>query len=419
MKLTRRNHLYTFISLWTFLMFTSVVTSQYTMPFEELVHEGTWLQWPHDNTFGSGASDFEPTWVEMTSALVEGEKVHIIAYDNIHRSHILSLLDYALVPLENVDIFIAPTDDFWVRDNGPIFVYDSEATLTILDWGFNGWGGNAPYSLCDVIPDSVAEFLQVPLVDLNEMVLEGGAFEIDGHGTLMATRTSITGADRNPDLTEIEIEAYLEQYIGVTNFIWLDGLFGGLDDITDQHIDGFAKFHGNNTIVTMDEEDLDYWLVSQSDRNILFNALNSNGDPYDHVFLPLTQYNVTTTWGQSVGFRASYVNYYVANGVILVPNYNDPMDGVANEIIQNLYPDREVVGIDCRNVLLNGGMVHCITQQQPIGDTGIGVEEIIQLQEDELIRVFDFLGREVKNPKKGTLYLWQYKSGLVKKALAH
>ncbi|PCJ82615.1 MAG: agmatine deiminase [Bacteroidetes bacterium] len=400
-------------------MFTSVVISQYTMPFEELVHEGTWLQWPHDYTYGSGANDFEPTWVEMTSALVEGEKVHIIAYDNDHESHILMLLDAAGISMDNVDIYLAQTDDFWVRDNGPIFVYDSEATLTILDWGFNGWGGNTPYSLCDVIPDSVAEFLQVPIVDLNEMVLEGGAFEIDGHGTLMATRTSITGADRNPDLTELEIEGYLEQYIGVTNFIWLDGLFGGLDDVTDQHIDGFAKFHGNNTIVTMSENDLDYWLVSQSDRNILFNALNSSGDPYDHVFLPLTQYNVTTTWGQSVGFRASYVNYYVANGVILVPNYNDPMDGVANELIQNLYPDREVVGIDCRNILLNGGMVHCITQQQPIGDTGIGIEEVIQLQEDELIRVLDFLGREVEHPQKGTLYLWQYKSGLVKKALAH
>ncbi len=417
----RLDSLHVFIALFmgTFMMLSVSMSAQYTMPFEELVHEGTWLQWPHDYTYGFGASEFEPTWIAMTAALVDGEKVHIIAYDEIHEAHILTLLASAEVSMENVDIYIAPTDDFWVRDNGPIFVYDSEATLTILDWGFNGWGGNTPFELCDVIPDSVAEFLQVPIIDLSAMVLEGGAFEIDGHGTLMATRTSITGADRNPDLSESEIEDFLEQYIGVTNFIWLDGMFGGLEDVTDQHIDGFAKFHGNNTIVTMNDTDLEYWYVSQSDRAILFNALNSNGDPFNHIFLPLTQYNVTTTWGQSVGFRASYVNYYVANGVVLVPNYNDPQDDVANELIASLYPDREVVGVDCRNILINGGMVHCITQQQPIGATGIGVSELPQLSEDELINVYDLLGRKIQTPKKGVLYLWQYKSGFVKKALAH
>ena len=235
----------------------------------------------------------------------------------------------------------------------------------------------------------------------------------------MATRSSITGADRNPGWTEAQIEDYMEEYLGVTNFVWLDGMFGGIEDVTDQHIDGFAKFHGNNTIVTMSHTDLSYWFVSVSDIAVLYNSANANGEQYEIVVLPLTQNNVTTTWGQPVGFRSSYVNYYVANEVVLVPNYNDPNDEVANGIIQGLYPDRTVVGIDCRNILLNGGMVHCITQQQPIGDTGNVVDELENLPEGKLIRVFDFLGREVENPTPGILYLWLYESGLVKKQLAN
>jgi agmatine deiminase len=395
------------------------VKAQFTMPFEELVHEGTWLQWPHNFTYGFGASDFEPAWVDMTSALIGGEKVHIVAYDEIHKSHIEDLLIGASVSMAQVNIIVAENDDFWIRDNGPIFVYDSESQLTVLDWGFNGWGGNAPSALCDDIPIAVADYLSIPLIDLNEMVLEGGAFEVDGHGTLMATRSSVTGADRNPGWTESEIEGYMEEYLGVTNFVWFDGLFGGVEDVTDQHIDGFAKFQGNNTIVTMSHIDLSYWQVSVSDIALLYNSANSSGEQFEIVVLPLTQNDVTTTWGENIGVRASYVNYYVANNVVLVPNYSDPNDDVANEIIQGLYPDRTVVGIDSRNIFFTGGMVHCITQQQPIGDTGVGLHELEALPEDKVIRTLDFLGREVENPKPGVLYLWLYESGFVKKGLAH
>jgi agmatine deiminase len=342
-----------------------------------------------------------------------------VAYDESHKSHIEDLLIGASVSMAQVNIIVAENDDFWIRDNGPIFVYDSESQLTVLDWGFNGWGGNTPSALCDDIPIAVADYLSVPLIDLNEMVLEGGAFEVDGHGTLMATRSSVTGADRNPGWTESEIEGYMEEYLGVTNFVWFDGMFGGIEDITDQHIDGFAKFHGNNTIVTMSHTDLSYWQVSVSDIALLYNSANSSGEQFEIVVLPLTQNNVTTTWGENIGVRASYVNYYVANNVVLVPNYSDPNDDVANGIIQGLYPDRTVVGIDSRNIFFTGGMVHCITQQQPIGETGVGLHELEALPEDKVIRVFDFLGREVENPKPGVLYLWLYESGFVKKGLAH
>lgn len=388
---------------------------QYTMPSEAALHEGTWLQWPHDYTYGFGASDFEPTWIQMTEALISGENVHIIAYNSSEKTHIENVLASEGIPMDNIDIYIHANDDFWVRDNGPIFVYGQNNQLTISDWGFNGWGGDTPYELCDEIPSLLASDLNIPIINLNEMVLEGGAIEIDGSGSMLATRSSVTGSDRNPSLTEEEIENYMTTYLGITNFIWLEGMNGGAEDITDQHIDGFAKFHGTDTIVTMNSTDLNYWYVSEEDINTLYTATKINGENYHYTYLPLTENNVSTSWGQNLGFRASYVNYYIANSVVLVPNYNDPNDEMANAIIQNLYPNRTVVGIDCRNILANGGMVHCITQQQPIDLSNIGLQEIDKSQKGNFIRIIDLLGRETLRPKENSIYFYIYENGFVKK----
>ena len=275
----------------------------------------------------------------MTAALSPGERVHIIAYNEEEAAHITQLLENAEIDLQ-VDFLLCPTDDFWVRDNGPIFVQAEDGEWVILDWGFNGWGGDTPFALDDAVPLAVAEDIGVPVIDLSAMVLEGGAIEVDGQGTLMATRSSITGEDRNPDLTESEIEAYFNTYLGIEQVIWLDGQYGGNEDITDQHIDGFVKFVGDHTLVTMNNADLAYWYVSSGDRDIIDQASNVDGTPYIRVNLPLTQNPVQTTWGQNIGFRSSYVNYYVGNSVVLVPEYDDPMDAVALEIVQGLYPER-------------------------------------------------------------------------------
>jgi len=340
-------------------------TIQYTMPEEAAHHEGTWLQWPHQYTYGMYyRNSLDQTWVDMTSALVTSEKVHIVAWNNTQKERIKTLLSNAGVPLTNVDFFLSKTDDVWVRDNGPMFVFNSTNNeLTILDWGFNGWGNDAPYNHCEIIPSSISNFFEYPLVDLDEMVLEGGAIEHDGRGTMMATRSSITHESRNPDLTEAEIEEYITTYMGITNFIWLDGIYG--TEITDMHIDGVMKFADENTIVTMTNEDLLYWELPQSDIDALYSATDVEDVPYNFVIIPLTENDVSTLAGTNLGYKGSYANYYIANSVVLVPNYNDPNDDVANEIIQGLYPNRTVIGIDVRNLYENGGMVHCVTQQQP------------------------------------------------------
>ncbi|MCG8574726.1 MAG: agmatine deiminase family protein [Flavobacteriales bacterium] len=346
------------------------------MPAEHELHEGTWLQWPHNNLYGPFyVDDVESSWIAMTDALQSGEKVHIVAVDSFELERIQDVLSDEDIPFTNLGFYVYPNDDVWVRDNGPMFVLDTNDNLALLDWGFNGWGMDTPFSNCDAVPPLIGDDLGVPVVDLGAMVLEGGAIEQDGNGTLMATRSSVTHSSRNPDLTEAEIEDYFYQYMGITQVIWLDGVYGL--ELTDQHIDGFARFANDSTIITMSPEDLTYWEVTASDQEVLFNATDTAGVLYDFIIVPLTQNNVTTTYGTDLGYKGSYVNYYIANEVVLVPTYDDPSDAVAISILSSVHPDKTVVGIDVRNIYEYGGMVHCITQQQPFY-VALNIEETTQ-----------------------------------------
>ncbi|MGJ1318548.1 agmatine deiminase family protein [Sphingobacterium spiritivorum] len=336
----------------------------YRMPEESALHEGTWLQWPHEYLYGRTFRDrLDETWVAMTKALVNSEKVHIIVYDNTELERVSALLKKAQISLAYVEFTIARTDDVWIRDNGPIYVKDNNGKLLVEDWGFNGWGEKAAYENCDRIPAQLAANQNVQTINLNEVIVnEGGSVEIDGNGTLMAFKSSVLNKNRNPGMTQQQAESIFTKYLGTTHFIWLEGEAGL--DITDMHIDGFARFADKSTIITMADDDLLYWQVPEHDITTLYEAVNRDGQPYNFVNVPLTKNDVTTTYGKNIG-KASYINYYIGNTVVLVPNYNDPNDTVANAIIQKHYPGRKVIGIDCRNLFANGGMVHCVTQQQP------------------------------------------------------
>lgn len=347
------------------------MSQTYHFPEESLPHEGTWLQWPHHYQHGvTYRKRVEQTWIDMTKALQANEKVHIIAYDATEKKRIIDVLEQNAVPLKNIDFKIYPTDDVWVRDNGPIFVKDGQGRVLIEDWGFNGWGEKFDFENCDKIPQRIGKDLGIKVINLNdEMVNEGGAVETDGNGVLMACKSSVIsqkkGAVRNKGITQNEAEDMFKTYYGVSKVIWLDGITGL--DVTDMHIDGFMKFIDHNTMITMDEDELLDMGLSDKDINTLYTATNVDGKVYKKVYVPATKNKVKTAYGKQLEDKGSYVNFYVANKVVLVPNYGDPNDKVANKMIQDQYPDRKVIGIDVRNLYENGGMIHCVTQQQPAG----------------------------------------------------
>ena len=205
----------------------------------------------------------------------------------------------------------------------------------------------------DYIPNDVAYemYMEAEHVD---MVNEGGGIEVDGRGTLMAKRSSILNDNRNPGMTQQEAEDYYRYYLGVTNFIWLDGIAGR--EITDDHIDGTARFANGDTIVTYPRDQ--FWEPTEYD--VLVNARDTNGNPYKIVELPRTLNKVS-----GVNEYGIYINYYVGNKVVILPVFNDPNDDNAAKILQQLYPTKTIVPIEFTELYIDGGLVHCVTMQEP------------------------------------------------------
>lgn len=317
--------------------------------------------WPHKHTYGKKyAESIEYIWIEMTEALSKDEKVHIIAYDKTLKNRIINILSKKDVNMDNVDFVIAKSNDVWARDTGPIFVYNDKKQLEIADFRFNGWGKKTPYKYDDDIPKAVAKQRHFPIINLSAMVLEGGTIEVSSDGTVMGAKSSVTNKNRNPKLSQKEVEDYMRKYLGATNFIWLDGVKG--EDITDAHIDGVARFYNDKTTLTVPENDFFdlYEGMKESDYETLLDARNAEGEKYTIEEIPLTSKNV-----KGLDYKGSYLNFYLGNKVVLLPVYGDKNDDIAIKKIQTLYPDRKVVPINVTPLYKNGGMIHCVTQQQP------------------------------------------------------
>lgn len=362
---------------------------EYSFPGEWEEHEGTWLIWPHD--YGVIESEYvdmiDEIWITMTKALHTGERVHIVAYSEDERTRISALLAEAAVDMSQVDFVLVESDQFWARDCGPMFAMDSDDNPVILDWGYNGYarmdklGHNVPedlrwempefvreeylenYVKDDLLAERIASAIEMECVNINRFILEGGAIESDGCGTIITTESCILNENRNPGVTRKQAETYFKKYLGATNVIWLEG--SPDEDITDGHIDGLMRFADANTIVTMTKEDYyeTYDYTPRGDYNKVINAKNVAGKKYKIVTLPITAEDVE--W---LGWRANYLNYYAGNDVVLVPVYEDVMDAEALRILGNLYPDKEIIPINGEILAVIGGGIHCVTQQQPTFD---------------------------------------------------
>jgi len=343
------------------------------MPAEWEPHEGAWLQWPQDKVYRGYELKLERIWLSMVDALHNHEKVHIIVSGEWQRDHVEDQLRYHSIGLYNINFHLIPTNDVWVRDNGPIFVVSDDGEIAITDWVFNGWGDRFPYDLDDQVPSRIGEELDIPVLRV-PMVLEGGAVEVNGKGAFLATKSSIIDSYRNPGMTQAKIEALLSQYLGVKHFIWLTGAGRGecdqWGDETDSHIDIVARFTDESTLVynwTDDESDPRYSMLAKSLEE-LKAATNEAGVALTLVPLPIPdvyQTSSMTDWRKSRFTDAAYSNYLIANDVVLVPVYGHKYDQRSLAIIDEQFPSREVIGIEVLALIEHGGAIGCVTQPQP------------------------------------------------------
>jgi agmatine deiminase len=309
--------------------------------------------------------------------------VRIVTGNEAQRDRLEMQLRHFGLDASRIELFVIPHDDVWARDNGPIFVLDAKGNLAVTRWNFNGWGGRSPSALDAQVAATVASRLNLPLIEA-PFVTEGGAMEVDGAGMFMATRSSILNPNRNPDLDQAGVERVFREILGVEHFVWLSGaapeICEQLGDCTDFHIDLAARFTpGGAVLYCAPPEAADPrhpYLVRHHDE--LRNATDRRGRPFDLVGLPTPSvYSVSTA---SIGIQgasearmqpgrltdASYTNYLVTNGLVLVPVYGCATDETAKSIIAEQFPGRNVVGIPALTITEEGGAVHCVTQQQPV-----------------------------------------------------
>ena len=343
----------------------SVDWSAYRLPAEWEKHEATFLAWPHNaETWPGLLEGVEKTYLHIIQALLPGEKVYLLAKDCSAATQIQERLTREKISSPNLKILTIPSDDAWVRDSGPIFVLRRDAKQPqrlAHDFIFNSWGRKyGPWDLDDVIPPAACRMLDIPWVT-HDFVLEGGSLDTDGQGTLLTTEQCLLNPNRNPSLRRTDIEERLARWLGIRKVIWLhDGLEG---DDTDGHIDDITRFVAPGTVVTVVEPDPKDANHAPLQENLarLRSAQDAKGQPLQIIELPMPP----RSDGPHHRNPASHANFYIGNSAVLVPTFASPTDAIVLDRLRPFFPDRKVVGIDCRDLVAGLGAIHCITQQMP------------------------------------------------------
>ena len=332
------------------------------MPAEWQPHAATWMSWPADDELWFGHLEgVRGEFTELVGTIARFEPVHLLVRDEESETDARARLGGA-----NVKFHRVPLDDVWMRDNGPIFVVrgsGAEREVALVNWRFNAWGGKFDWQNDDRVPEYVAGALNVPHWDL-PVVMEGGALELNGAGACLTTRSCLLTDTRNLGLDEGKYADWLREYLGVEKLLWLDG--GLENDHTDGHIDTITRFTDERTIVTSVEPDRDDPNHATMQKNLddLRAMTDAAGRPFQIVELPLPARYLEGAEGR---LPPTYANFYIGNGFVVVPQYGDPNDRRALEILTPLFPGREVIGLPSRQIIEGGGSFHCVTQQQPAG----------------------------------------------------
>ena len=330
----------------------------FRMPAEWEPHLATWLAWPHERTDWPGK--FAPIpWVygDIVRRLTRVEKVRILIRGAVAEKSARRVLAKCGVDLDAIEFFRHPTDRSWTRDYCPIFVRSSRGEVAVTNWIFNGWAKYANWKQDNKVPGFLAKRLKLRQFEPG-VVLEGGSIDVNGAGLLLSTEECLlseTTQIRNPGLGRAKLERYFADYLGISRTIWLKNGIAG--DDTHGHVDDLARFTDEKTVVTVVEEDPGEANYEPLRQNLAL--LESTGLRVVTLPMPKPVYFA----GQRL--PASYANFYIANGIVLVPTFNDPMDRVALNVLAALFPDREVIGIYCGDLVLGLGTLHCMTMQQP------------------------------------------------------
>ncbi len=350
----------------------------FKMPGEFEEHEGTLILWPErTDNWRNGAKPAQEVFASLANQIANYEKVYV----GVNNRQYLNAKSYLN---DNVTVVEVSNDDSWVRDCGPTFVKNDAGVVRGVNWGFNAWGGLVdglyfPWDKDQLVCPKFCEILQKDYYDLEEFILEGGSIHVDGEGTLITTKACLLSEGRNPDLSQSQIEDILKRTLNLEKIIWLDN--GIYLDETNEHVDNIIHYVAPGEVVlswTDDVNDPQYELSHAAYKELL-NQTDAKGRKLKvhKMMLPkpilITEEEsggvdaIKGTLPRNAGDRlaASYANFYIANGAVFVPQFGDQADEAAIQLLQEIFPQRTIVPIYAREILLGGGNIHCITQQIP------------------------------------------------------
>ncbi|MDE3248943.1 MAG: agmatine deiminase family protein [Bacteroidota bacterium] len=336
----------------------------YQFPAEFAPHRATWLSWPHKEASWPGKiHTIFPSYTQFIKELTRGERVCINVRDEEMQRFAMEQLGKVGADFSKIDFYQHPTNDAWCRDHGPAFIINPSAAQpkAIVDWNYNAWGNKyPPYDLDDVIPTRIAEKLGLP-VFYPGIIMEGGSVEFNGKGTVMTSTACLLNENRNPHLSQAQIEQFLCDYYGMEQVLWVDeGIVG---DDTDGHIDDTVRFVNEDTVITVIEEDKNdenYSLLQHNLKQLQAMRL-LNGKQLNIVELPMPEELIY----EDQRLPCSYANFYIANESVIVPTFRSKRDEKALRIIEACFPGRRTIGIDSTDIIWGLGSFHCLSQQEP------------------------------------------------------
>jgi len=340
----------------------------YRMPAEWEEHEATWLGWPHELTDWPGK--FAPipwAFAEIVRLLSQAERVRLIVQDTAAEKRARAILGKSGAKMEAVEFHRAPTDRGWMRDSGPICVKNAAGEVAYNNFVFNGWAKYPNHKKDAAVVGKVNARLKrrifLPEHGGQRVALEGGSIDVNGSGTLLTTEECLLSPvqERNPGFTKEDYAEVFRKFLGVTNVLWLGSGIAG--DDTHGHVDDLTRFVNETTVVTIVEEDRRETNYAALQENLarLRGMKDQDGWPLQVETLPMPK----PVWFDGQRLPASYANFYIANGLVIVPTFDDGNDRLALNTLAKLFPGREVVGVYCRDLVLGLGTLHCLTQQEP------------------------------------------------------